>query len=347
METRKVQRVGYSTLAVSLPKDWANDVGLRRGDIITFKREENRALTIFPGIEPEEKEILISTINADLCNEPDVLTRIITGSYVLGCDTVQVTSEKELKQTHLEEIHNTTRRLTGINIVEQTADQVTIQSFLDPNKFPVEGLIRRLHIIASSMQITATRSLFENKPELTKEVLRMEEEADRIYWLILRQLILTQRDIEKPRRDIVGNRVIAKHIEAIADYAQNIASGVMQIKDTNYSSYSEVLEELSKLNEMVQAISNKTAEALIKRNIKLANDVIETTKLVVEKERILTGDIITKVTDVNIATTLRSIIWSLRQISRYSKEIAEITINRSLATPNELCEIEKKTENID
>ena len=198
METRKVQRVGYSTLAVSLPKDWANDVGLRRGDIITFKREENRTLTIFPGIEQEEKEILKSTINADLLNEPDMLTRIITGSYVIGCDTVQVTSEKELKSTHLEEIHNTTRRLTGINIVEQTPDQVTIQSFVDPNKFPVDGLIRRLHIIASSMQITATRSLFENKPELTKEVLRMEEEADRIYWLIIRQLILTQRGAEKP-----------------------------------------------------------------------------------------------------------------------------------------------------
>ena len=121
----------------------------------------------------------------------------------------------------------------------------------------------------------------------------------------------------------------------------------MQIKDTNYSSYSEVMEELAKLNEMVQAISNKTAEALIKRNIKLANDVIETAKLVVEKERTLTGDIVTKVPDVNIATTLRSIIWSLRQISRYSKEIAEITINRSLATPNELCTIEKKIENGD
>ncbi len=31
MEARKVQKVGYSTLIVSLPKDWVEEVGLKQG----------------------------------------------------------------------------------------------------------------------------------------------------------------------------------------------------------------------------------------------------------------------------------------------------------------------------
>ncbi|NWG09217.1 MAG: phosphate uptake regulator PhoU [Nitrososphaerales archaeon] len=89
METRKVQQVGFSTLIVSLPRDWAREVGLKRGDIVTFNKEDG-ALKITPGIEHEKKELVKCTINADLCKEPRLLTRIITANYILGRDTIQV-----------------------------------------------------------------------------------------------------------------------------------------------------------------------------------------------------------------------------------------------------------------
>ncbi len=347
MDTRKVQQVGYSTLAVSLPKDWAKEVGLSRGDVVTFKRESDQSLVIYPGIELEDKGSLTSIIKADFCNEKDLLTRIITGSYILGCDTINVVSKKtkELRPEHLEEVRNTTHLLTGIGIVEQTKDQVVIQSFVDPNKFPVEGLIRRLHIIASSMQLTAGRALFEKKPELTNEVIRMEEEANRIYWLIIRQLLLAQRGeakigLESPGM-IVGDRVIAKTVETIADYSENMAREISKILDNDCSLYADVLEEIHQLFEVVQTISDKTIEALFRFNVKLANDVIETANLIREKERDLVDKIESNVSEVCIATPLRSMCWSLREISRCSEEIAEISINRSISRPNEFCDIER------
>jgi phosphate uptake regulator len=339
-----VQQVGYSTLAVSLPKDWANDVGLHRGDVITFKREGD-GLVIFPGVEQEEREVYISTIYADQCDEQELMTRLITGSYILGCDTIEVVSGTELKREHLDEIRTTTRRLTGIDIVEQTLKHVTIQSFVDPSRFPVEGLIRRLHIIASSMQLTAARALFEMEPELISEVLLMEEESDRIYYLIVRQLLLNVRGKERQRAPyIVGERVIAKSIEAIADCARNMAIEVIRIKDLDYSHHSGVLEELSQLNELVLTISDKTVEALFKSNVKIANDVIETVKLVNEKERIFSSEVVAKVDDVAIATAFRTISNSLRQIAIEAGEIAEITINRALPTPNDLVSLERTVE---
>src|SRR2546425_3813222 len=193
MEARKVQKVGYSTLIVSLPKDWVEQVNLKQGDIVTFRRESDGGITVYPGLT-RERENLRYVINADLYDAPNLLTRIITANYLTGHDTIQIVAKKELSQRHLEEVRAVSRRLTGLGIVEQSLKSVTLQSFVDPTKFPIYGLMRRLQIILSSMLETAVKSVVEGRPNLADEVLHMEEEADRIYWMIIRQLLLAVLD---------------------------------------------------------------------------------------------------------------------------------------------------------
>src|SRR5438094_19321 len=53
MEARKVQKVGYSTLIVSFPKDWGEQVSLKQGDIVTFRRERDDGITVYPGLPRE------------------------------------------------------------------------------------------------------------------------------------------------------------------------------------------------------------------------------------------------------------------------------------------------------
>src|SRR6266568_3679345 len=180
MEARKVQKVGYSTLIVSLPKDWVEEVSLKQGDIVTFRRESDGGITVYPGLT-KERENHRYMIDADLCDGPNLLTRIIT-------------SKKELSSRHLEEVRGVSRRLTGLGIVEQTLKSVTLQSFVDPTKFPIYGLMRRLQIILSSMLEQAVKSVVEGRMAMADEVLHMEEEADRIYWMIIRQLLLAVLD---------------------------------------------------------------------------------------------------------------------------------------------------------
>src|SRR3989454_5807275 len=193
MEARKVQKVGYSTLIVSLPKDWVEEVGLKQGDIVTFRRESDGGITVYPGLT-KERENHRYMIDADLCDGPNLLTRIITANYLTGHDTIQITSKKELSSRHLEEVRGVSRRLTGLGIVEQTLKSVTLQSFVDPTKFPIYGLMRRLQIILSSMLEQAVKSVVEGRMAMADEVLHMEEEADRIYWMIIRQLLLAVLD---------------------------------------------------------------------------------------------------------------------------------------------------------
>src|SRR3989454_355198 len=157
MEARKVQKVGYSTLIVSLPKDWVEEVGLKQGDIVTFRRESDGGITVYPGLT-KERENHRYMIDADLCDGPNLLTRIITANYLTGHDTIQITSKKELSSRHLEGVRGVSRGLTGLGIVGQTLKSVTLQSCVDPTKCPIYGLMRRLQIILSSMLEQAVKS---------------------------------------------------------------------------------------------------------------------------------------------------------------------------------------------
>jgi len=344
MEARKVQRVGYSTLTVSLPRDWVEDVKLKAGDIVSIKREDDGSLKLIPGTEHKREEVRNCVVNADMCNSNNLLTRVITGNYILGHDTIQIAAKDELKRAHLEEIRATTQRLTGLSIVEQTLKQVTLQSFVDPTRFPIYGLMRRLHIIITSMLDASIKALVERRPEMASEVTHMEEESDRIYWLIVRQLLLSIRDrsvgskigIESPIH-IPGNRVVAKTLEEMADSAENIANEVLAIKDKEISNEA-ILNDIARYCGQVVKISEHSIKALLTSDIMLSNQAVEMVQSAENEQKKLTQKVLSHVKDVTVAVSLRTIVWNLGQISKYCRIIGEVTINRILEKPTEICE---------
>jgi phosphate uptake regulator len=347
MEARKVQKVGYSTLIVSLPKDWVEEVSLKQGDIVTFRRESDGGITVYPGLT-KERENHRYIIDADLCDGPNLLTRIITANYLTGHDTIQITSKKELSSRHLEEVRAVSRRLTGLGIVEQTLKSVTLQSFVDPTKFPIYGLMRRLQIILSSMLEQAVKSVVEGRMAMAEEVLHMEEEADRIYWMIIRQLLLAVLDrrvakevgIEGPMH-VVGNRVIAKSLEQMADSAAHVALEAQKLKGDAKNVDPKITKGLLLLSDKVRSLIEDSFNALMKGDLKKSNECIEKVEACETLERSLTADLMKSVKEVNLAVGLRSIIWDVGQMARDSVSIAEVGINRKLETPSDFCQWEK------
>jgi len=355
MDTRKVQQVSVSTFVISLPREWAKEIGLKKGDIVTLKREDDGTLRIFPGIPSEDKKPVRHVIHSDLCRGKGLLSRILTGDYLLAHDTMQVTANKELSPDQMEEIRNTTKRLMGLGIVEQTLNKVTVQSFIDPTKFSIYGLVKRLHVITASMQDAAIRALVEHRPELAKEVFHMENEVDRIYWLIVRQLLLVvqRKDVgkkiglESPVH-IMGNRVIAVCLEKIGDYIQMVAKGSMQILKGERVP-PKLLNEIRLFSEEVQALGNKTFKAFFSNDAKIANEAIEAVESI-EKDEINLGtkmmnyfggsSRLTRISSINSCRSISYIFWCLAQVATYYKTISEIVINRVLQEPNKFSEVD-------
>ena len=347
MEARKVQKVGYSTLIVSLPKGWVEEAGLKQGDLVSFRRESDGGITIYPRLT-RELENMRYVMDADLCDAPRLLTRIITANYLTGHDTIQVVSKREISSQHLEEVRGVSRKLTGLGIVEQNLRTVTLQSFVEPTKFPIYGLMRRLEIILSSMLENAVKSIVEGRPQLAEEVLHMEEEGDRIYWMIIRQLLLAVTDcrvakevgIEGPLH-VVGNRIIAKSLEQMADLASHVAEEALKMKADTKDLEPVVTRQVTEFYDKVKKLIEDSFNALMKGDVKKSNECIERVQECEKLERILTTDIMKQVKEVNLAVGIRAIVWDVGQMAKYSEAIAEVAINRYIETPNDFCRWEK------
>jgi len=81
--------------------------------------------------------------------------------------------------------------------------------------------------------------------------------------------------------------------------------------------------------------------ALMKGDLKKSNDCIERVASCEALERSLTADIMRSVKLVNLAVGLRSIVWDVGQMAKYSEAIAEVAINRHLEAPSAFCAWEK------
>lgn len=344
MEVRRVQQVGSSTLTVSLPREWARSAGLKRGDMVSFEADSEGGLRIVPGLASRPKETPAWTVNADECNEKGLLTRVVTGNYIVGHDTINIVSKEGLCPAHLEEIRDATIRLTGLGIVEQTMDHITLQSFLDLTKFSVYGLLRRLHVITTSMHAAVSKALVERNPEFAQEALSAGDESDKIYWLIVRQLLLAAGDKEVRGRvemssplHVLGNRVIAKSLEKMGDHLENAAREIINLLKQRPELKPEVVRKIDQFSKSVLETIDDAIESVFSHNLKLANRVIEEVKRIRQEERVLAMSTASAVEQLPAALSLWCIIRSYGEVARNASTIAEIAINRVLEEPSALC----------
>jgi phosphate uptake regulator len=356
IDVRKVQMVGYSTLSVSLPKDWVREVGVKPGDVVSIVRLEDGSLRLHPGIAKEERPPK-RVVNVDRCNEPGLLKRVIVGLYIIGAETIVVTSKGNLNPSQLEEIKTAVQKLNGFGIVEQTSTTVTIQSFLDPTKFPIDGLLRRLHTVTTYMLEASMKAILEKKKEYAQEVVLVEEEMDKIYWMTVRQLLFASKRLDAAKKigienvlNIAGNRLVTKLAEKVGDYAENMAMMALSLLDAGVELKQSHIEEISRLFKEVVELYALSFSSLLNRDTVQANRAIERSGRL-EKELNEASFRISQqyISDTSygdpakrasIAFSLRSFLQGLAQTVNFTGTISEVAMNRSLETESLLCATE-------
>ena len=80
-ESRRVQKVGYNSLSISIPKQYAREMNLGKGDRILFREDSDGTLRMIPA--GKSREAARATLKADQAGNAEMLTRLIVGAYAL------------------------------------------------------------------------------------------------------------------------------------------------------------------------------------------------------------------------------------------------------------------------
>ena len=343
-ETRKIQRVGTSTLTISVPKRWAARCGLEKGDPVVLE-DDGEVLRITP--PPAQgmplRSLREQVVDADCCESPHLLERAIVGNYLLGRERLVIRSSRHLSAGHQREIQDAVRGLMGLGVIEESPTTVILQASIDPSKYPMDTLMRRLFALGVTMVRGAMRALVERDRELAEEAIHREEDADQMYWLILRLLLTAQR--EDPVREklgmrnrmwIVGYRLISKEFESVADHAEDTARTVIHLLEAGKALPNGVTKSFYQLSEKVLEAYASGVNALLAGDFAMANAAIDLQEGFPAELAALQRRLFQEVGDAETLVHLTRILWGIERINDYAHSVAVIATNRYLEHPSNL-----------
>lgn len=342
MEPRKVQKVGYSTLSVSLPMNWAKKAGVKKGDLIFISEESDSTLRLTTD-QGKAEDNTVYLVNVDKCDNTKVLARVIVGNYVLGRNVIRVESDRRLMREQIESIREVTQRLLGIGIIEESDRHLLLQCSINPKNFPLETVVRRLFVLTSIMFKEVLDSLIDGDLELAKDAIAREYEADTIYWLLARLLASAQQSrvisdsigVSDPM-DIVQHSIIAWYLEMIGDRVNNIAESIIGLHEIRQESDDDLIERLIQIGSIAFTMFDKAVKSVFDKDISVASDAVDLYETVASEEsrllkRFQNGS------SPDVAVSVSEIAWDLKIIAEHSSAIAEIAIDYVLNGDNEIC----------
>ena len=148
-----------------------------------------------PGAVVEGVPFLVQARSFDT---PGVLHRLIVGAYRVGRDWIEIRTDVPLAPERLEELLDAARGLLGVSVVSQEPTRVVLQNFIDPSKYGLPQLVQRMKMILVAFLEEMEEVLHRHGK--SRRVANLDEEANKVLALLVRQLFLASRDWALARR---------------------------------------------------------------------------------------------------------------------------------------------------
>ncbi len=220
---RRVLKAGHSSIAVTLPKPWAEAMNLRPGDLIVFDQSDDGTLFLkpapVPGAAVEGTPFLVQARSFDT---PGVLPRLIVGAYRVGHDSIEIRSDLPFAPERVEELLEAARGLLGVSVVAQEPTRIVLQNFIDPSKYGLPQLVARMKMILIAFLEEMEEVL--RRHGRSRRLPNLNDESNKVLALLVRQLFLASRDWSLARRigspdprQLLEWRVVVHALEELAD----------------------------------------------------------------------------------------------------------------------------------
>ena len=333
---RKVQVTGGNSFVVSLPKTWVNDVGLRASDPVAVMVQPDSSLLIVPRRDIRAASKSEAILEGGQAADKDFLLRHFISYYLAGYDTIRIAlgrSDSALRGFIREGIR---RKLVGVEIIEESSGGILTQCLSGYVDLPLKKALERMAIIAGGMLTDSVAVLQGGGKGMAQEVIDRDDEVDRFYHFLLRQLNIAVRDRSvineiglTSTRDCLGYRLVVKSAERVADHAAGIASQAENLQTLP----EPAVRKISEMAALSRKVFDSSIASLVRLDGKMAEEAIAKTKDVVQIEGKLSGEILApRMSGAQVASA-KLMLESIRRAAEYGSDIAEVAIDLTVAEP--------------
>ncbi len=347
MEIRRLQKLGTTTLVVSLPRKWVLEKGLKSGDTVYVETTDDGLLI---RLAPRTSRIVRAVIDGDAVERGEELERLVTACYLQGYDEIVVTSKHGLSGAKTDWIVSTTERLPGLEIVRQDDYEVVLKVLIDTKRYTIVELLRRMQELITWMIESSVDALIHNMSEKAAEVGRAEQKIDSYYFLALRQLLTAVRErslikevgLDSPLA-LTGLRLVLAAVEEVADHALQVSREVVKLGQTKERKEGrQFVEQLKELATEVSNVFGMSLNGYLVSDIKLLNRSLDRVPELLERINALESTVLESVKDVQKSLSYRLMLTNLVEILDNCRLIAQTGINRFVRENSNVIRIEQE-----
>jgi phosphate uptake regulator len=335
VETRKLQKIKGGSYIVSLPKPWIEKRKLQSGEQIVMSEEEDGSMRIFPVFEVFEKPLEV-TLSFEAFPSLRALEYCVDTYYIQGSSRINIISKKIIPAEQKRRLKQFRTELPGVEVAEEEANRLSFQVLLDPATFSLESLIEKTSAFSLKLQEDAVRSVVDLNIPLAKEVSERGQEAQRHYRVTIRQVVLAtlsrtiaQKVGVRNHQECTTFTLIARDLSRLVYHSSSIAGHVISLEGVKVVDRG-ILDFIGKMSGIAYEMQKNAVDAFLKKDIKLAINVMAKMDEVRENEKSLLKRIMEKTTDMDTAIILSMIGRDLRRIAGYGIAISDDAMNRIL-----------------
>jgi len=245
MEERKLIKLGNSSFAIALPKEWIDKSKLKKGDKIFLEHNENGEITVSSKFKKEEeKKIEINLTDKDR----DSIKHHLRAAYIKGYNTVIFKGDPKNKRI----IEDLLKDYLSFEIMESSPTEVTTKDFFDMKEVKFENLVRRIdNCLREMFDITMTELKREKpNPQSLREMKETDAAVNKFYFLCSR---IFSKGIDNPAMlntlKMSGNRLfnnwwIAFNLESLGDGLKYFLQRTSKTTSKNKQAIYEIITRL-------------------------------------------------------------------------------------------------------
>ena len=335
MESRKIMALGKSSLVISLPKKWLEMNSLEKGDKVSVSFQNDRSLTISSVLDTLESQSEV-TLSVGENESGNSIIRNVIASYLNGYSMIKLVTRDFFSPEQNSAIGEVVKSLY-MRIIKSSANEVHLQTLMDESMASVYSGIERMYIITSSMCQDTLQAMREWDSDLARSVVSLEEDVDQFMYFLLRLLrssafspaLANRLDLDMV--DTLDCQTIVHRIEHVADHVTNIASSLIQLFEEKLFMPADIFPVLLKSAEISFYLYDEAVQSFLSKDISKTNDIIDKQSEIIELEEEITplpyhGEKSERRGLCHVGV----IRDSVKRISEYAADIAELTIDSSL-----------------
>lgn len=250
--TRILQQIGSSIL-ISLPNDWIKKNSLGKGNSLTIETNIDNTVSIYNNYQDEVIKIEFEYGHEDgnqqsrkeIAEQVEIKDKLIKillnkifGAYLLGYNMINIHSKNQISFEDSETLKRATRKLIGLEIVDENSYNIHLQFLIDAKTLNIEKILSMMNSIITGMFKETIRSLSEGfGRDLKKKIDSRDDEIDRQYFLLVRVIrtaIMNKKlasNLNLSNIDMLDYRIAANYLENAGDLIAELVPYLSELKE--------------------------------------------------------------------------------------------------------------------